>query len=150
MASNMQISTADNGTGDWPFRMIGGFAASCFIGALMSDIVYARDPNYVWSRFSVWAITIGLIAAGIAALIGLIDRLVHGRFRTLGSQWPYLLGFAAVVVVETFNAFVHSRDAYESVVPDGIALSAVAVVLLALTLLFGRVYSRSRTRRTSL
>lgn len=148
MASIPNPSVAAPASVDLPFKLIGGLAASCFIGALLTDIVYARNPDFVWVTFSVWAITIGLILAGVATLIGLVDRVAHGRFNVLvASRWPYLLGFAAVVVVEFFNAFVHSRDAYQSVVPDGITLSAVAVALLVLTPVVGRAYSRSRTRK---
>ncbi len=131
------------------FRMVFGFAAACFVGALVTDIVYVEVPDMQWSNFSMWLITVGLIVAAVAAnvglviaavatLIGLIDRLVHGRFGMLSTQWPYLLGFAAVVVVSIFNAFVHSRDAYQSVVPTGLTLSIVAVVTLLLIPVFER------------
>ena len=134
--------------GDAAFKIIGGMAASCLVGALVTDIVYARAPDMVWVTFSVWLITIGLIVAAVATLVGLVDRVVHGRFGTLFStRWPYLIGFALVVVVSIFNAFVHSRDAYQAVVPEGITLSAIAVVLLALTPIVGGAYSRTRVRK---
>ena len=133
---------------DVPFKLFFGAAAACFVGGLVTDIVYARSPDMVWVTFSVWLITIGLILAAVAVIFGAIDRLVHHRFGALSSRWPYLLGFAAASVVEIFNAFVHSRDAYTAVVPDGIALSVVAVLILVLTSIGGRVYSRSRTRRS--
>ncbi|MEO8937415.1 MAG: DUF2231 domain-containing protein [Burkholderiaceae bacterium] len=135
---------------DLPFKWVGGFAASCFVGALFTDIVYAEAPNAMWVTFSVWLITIGLIVAGVAALVGFIDRVAHHRLGMLGNVWPYLIGFAAVVVVSIFNAFVHSRDAYQAVVPGGITLSAVAVALLVLTAIVGRAHTRSRTRKTPL
>ena len=146
MASHMDLTAPTYVDVDRPFRMLGGMAATCFIGALVTDIVYARAPDMVW--VSVWAITIGLIVAAVATLTGLVDRAVHRRFGTLGTRWPYLLGFALVVVVEIFNAFVHSRDAYQAVVPEGITLSAVAVVLLVATLVVGRTHLRGTSRKT--
>ena len=133
---------------DVPFKLFFGAAAFCFIGALVTDIVYAREPDMVWVTFSVWLITIGLILALVAVVVGAIDRLVRHRFGALSSRWPYVLGFAAASVVEIFNAFVHSRDAYLAVVPDGITLSAVTFVILVATALVGRAYSRTRTRRS--
>ena len=130
------------------FRSIITVAASCFIGALVTDIVYARAPDFVWVTFSVWLITVGLLVAAVAALVGLVDRIVHKRLGTLGSRWPYLVGIVAAVVVSIFNAFVHSRDAYQAVVPDGITLSAVAVLLLLLTPLAGRLLTPTRSRET--
>ncbi len=134
--------------GDVPFKLVFGAAASCFVGALVTDIVYARNPDMVWVTFSVWLITIGLVLALVAVVLGAIDRLVHHRFGALTSRWPYVFGFAAASVVEIFNAFVHSRDAYVAVVPDGMTLSVVAVAILAVTAFAGRAYTRSRTRKS--
>ena len=135
---------------DLPFKLVGGLAAACFIAALVCDVVYVSSPDFKWVTFSVWLITCGLVIAGAATLIGLVDRLVRGRFGALGSYWPYLLGFAAVVLVSLINAFVHSRDAYEAVVPDGLALSVVAVALLGLTPILARAHTRARFRKASL
>lgn len=133
---------------DLPFKLLFGAAACCFVGALVTDVVYARAPDMVWVTFSVWLITIGLILAAIAVVAGAIDRLARRRFALLWSRWPYVVGFAAASVVELFNAFVHSRDAYEAVVPDGITLSLVAVAILALTPIAARVWLRSSTRKS--
>ncbi len=154
MASNIEFAAVPRsehpGDADTPFKLIGGFAAACFVGALVTDIVYAQAPEFMWVTFSVWLITVGLIVAGVAALVGLIDRIVHHRLGALGSRWPYLVGFAAVVVVSIVNAFVHSRDAYQAVVPEGIALSALAVLLLVLTAIVGRTVSRQSIRKSPL
>ena len=149
MASNLYEAVPAPVDRDLPFKLIGGLAASCCIGALVCDVVYTQSPDFMWVTFSVWLITIGLIVAGVAALVGLIDRLRRGRLGALSVRWPYLVGFAAVVIVSIFNAFVHSRDAYEAVVPDGIALSAVAVALLVLTPLFARAVLNTRHRKVS-
>lgn len=133
---------------DVPFKLAFGAAASCFVGALATDIVYTQAPDMVWVTFSAWLITIGLILALVAVILGAIDRLVHHRFGALTSRWVYILGFAAVSIVEIFNAFVHSRDAWQAVVPDGITLSVVAVALLVLTAILGRAHFRSRTRKS--
>lgn len=135
---------------DLPFKLVGGLAAACFIGALVCDVVYVASPDFKWVTFSVWLITSGLLIAGAAALIGLVDRLVRGRLGTVGLYWPHLLGFAAVVIVSIFNAFVHSRDAYEAVVPDGLALSVVAVAILVLTPILGRAHTGTRFSKASL
>ena len=132
---------------DRAFRMIFGAAAMCFVGALVTDVVYLRSPEFVWTTFSIWLITVGLLVAAVAAIVGLVVRIAHGRLGTLGARWPYLVGIVAACIVELFNAFVHSRDAYESVYPDGVALSAIAVVLLILTPIVGRALSRNRQRK---
>jgi uncharacterized membrane protein len=53
---------------------------------------------------------------------------VAGRARRLN-----MVSFALVLaagLLSLVNAFVHSRDAWTSVVPDGILLSAVSAILL--------------------
>ena len=35
-----------------------------------------------------------------------------------------------VYIIELFNAFVHSRDGWTSVVPTGLTLSIISVILL--------------------
>ena len=46
------------------------------------------------------------------------------------DPWP---GNTAVLVLAFFNALIHSRDAYTSVVPAGLILSLVVVLLLIVT-----------------
>lgn len=149
MASNLYDPSIATDDVDLPFKLIGGLAASCFIGALVADIVYSLSPDFMWVTFSVWLITIGLVVAAVATVVGLIDRVRYKRFGAVFAYWPYLLGFAAVIVVSIFNAFVHSRDAYEAVVPAGLTLSAVAVLLLVLTPIFARAVFRNRIRKVS-
>jgi uncharacterized membrane protein len=147
MVSNLYPPVASRPDADLPFKLVGGLAASCFVGALVCDLVYASSPDFMWVTFAVWLITVGLVVAAVATLVGIVDRLRRHRFGQVFASWPYLLGFAAVVVVSIFNAFVHSRDAYQAVVPDGLALSVVAVVLLALTPVFAAARSRTRSMK---
>ncbi len=134
---------------DRPFRALFHVAATCFVAGLVTDIVYARSPDFVWATFSVWLITIGLVVALVAAIVGLVDRVVHRRLGTLGSAWIYLLGIVLACVAEIFNAFVHSRDAYQSVVPEGVTLSAVTVLILLLTPIVGRSVYNTRIRKAA-
>jgi uncharacterized membrane protein len=44
-----------------------------------------------------------------------------------------VIGYALTILISLLNAFVHSRDAYTAVVPDGLTLSAIVVAVLLLT-----------------
>lgn len=105
----------------------------CFIGTLLSDIAYAETANMQWSNFSAWMLTIGLLVSIVVVIAGLIDFLGEPRIRALGIAWVHFLGNALVILLSIFNAFVHSRDAYTSVVPTGLVLSAIVVALLCVT-----------------
>ena len=126
------------------FRMVFGLSAACFIGALVTDVVYVTNPNMQWSNFSMWLLTVGLIIAAIAALVGLVELVrtrAPGWFRT---TWALPVGAAAASIVEIFNAFVHSRDAWQSVVPTGLTLSVVAVVILLLIPVLDHITTAAR------
>ena len=107
-----------------------GAGTSLLIAAFASDLFYWRTLLFQWNNISIWLLTAGLIVAAVAALalfaevlLGLAGHLAWGRFA----------GFAAAVLLSILNAFVHSRDAYTAVVPDGVGLSAsVAIILVAL------------------
>lgn len=104
------------------------FSASCFLLTLIFDIAYAESANMMWESASVWLLTIGLITGGVFVVVGLIEAFGFGRWPTMTLR----IGYAIALILSLFNAFVHSRDAYTSVVPTGLALStAVALVLFA-------------------
>ena len=113
--------------------MLVPFPVVCFTGALVTDIVYWRTADIMWSNFSAWLLTVGLLMGGLAALAGLIDFLSSRSIRAQTPAWPHMLGNVLVLGLSLVNAFVHSRDAWTSVVPTGLVLSAVVVLLMLVT-----------------
>jgi uncharacterized membrane protein len=105
----------------------------CFAGTLLTDIAYWQSANMQWANMSAWLLTIGLLIAVLAVIAGLIDFLGDRRIRDLRPAWIHAAGNALALVVAIFNAFIHSRDAYTSVVPTGLILSAVTVLILLVT-----------------
>ena len=106
---------------------------TCFVGTLVTDIVYARTFDMQWANMSAWLLTIGLIVSVLVVIVGLIDFLCERRIRALRAAWIHALGNALALVLSIFNAFIHSRDAYTSVVPQGLILSSVVVLILIVT-----------------
>ena len=113
--------------------MLVPFPAVCFVGAFCTDIAYWLSADMQWANFSIWLITAGLVMAGLAVVAGLIDLLRSRRPRAAKPAWLRLLGAVLAIVLSVVNAFVHSRDAYTSVVPTGIALSGLVVLVLLAT-----------------
>jgi uncharacterized membrane protein len=111
--------------------ILSAFPLAFFTGALATDIIYAESTNMMWANFSVWQITFGLIGGVLAAVAGIVDAVVHRgrpRPRREGSALHNLLSIFALAFA-LVNVFVHSRDAWTSVVPTGLILSVVTVVL---------------------
>ena len=105
----------------------------CFVGTLVTDIAYWFTANMQWANFSAWLLSVGLIVSALAAVAGLVDFFGDRRIRRLRPAWIHAAGNAAALVLSLINVFVHSRDAYTSVVPTGLILSASVVLILLVT-----------------
>jgi uncharacterized membrane protein len=113
--------------------MLVPFPIACFVGTLVTDIVYAKTFDPMWSNFSSWLLAAGLVMAALAAIAGLIDFLGSARIRALRPAWIHLIGNVVAVLLSFVNALVHSRDGYSAVVPTGLTLSAIVVAILLVT-----------------
>lgn len=113
--------------------MLVPFPIVCFVGALITDIAYYVTANMIWADFSAWLVTVGVIMGVLAAIAGLVDFASNRRIRAQRPAWPHVLGNILVLVLSSFNVLVHSRDAWTSVVPTGLILSAIVVLILPIT-----------------
>lgn len=102
-------------------------AAALLIAAFVTDLFYYETSIMQWANFSVWLITGGLVIALAAAVVLLVDFLLGhtGSIHRLEFS-----GLVLVAVLSIFNALIHSRDGWTSVVPQGITISAICAALL--------------------
>jgi uncharacterized membrane protein len=87
------------------------FPIVCFVGTLLTDLTYWRTADMMWADFSAWLVTVGIIM----------------------PAWPHAVGNAVALVLATLNMLVHTHDAWTSVVPWGLILSALVVLILLFT-----------------
>jgi uncharacterized membrane protein len=113
--------------------MLVPFPIACFVGTFLTDLVYWRTAEMMWADFSAWLITVGVIMGWLAAVAGLIDFASNRLIRMQPPAWWHAIGNAVVLVLATVNMFVHSRDAWTSVVPWGLILSGLMVLILLFT-----------------
>ncbi|CDN53018.1 Succinate dehydrogenase cytochrome b subunit family protein [Neorhizobium galegae bv. officinalis bv. officinalis str. HAMBI 1141] len=113
--------------------MLVPFPIACFVGTLLTDIAYWRSAEMMWANFSAWLISAGVVLGLIAAIAGLVDFIGDRAIRSQRPAWPHVIGNLIVLVIATINMFIHTRDAWTSVVPWGLTLSAVTVVILIVT-----------------
>lgn len=118
------------------------FAAACFTGGLITDIAYWQSMQMMWTNFSAWLLFAGAVMGAVALLAGVIDA-VRGQL-ALGSiaGWLYVLCTLAVLALAILNSFVHTRDAWTSVVPHGLILSATTFVLMLVASVLGARVNR--------
>lgn len=113
------------------FNLLDPIPFGFFVGALIFDIIYAKNANVFWMKSAAWLITLGLVFAIVPQLINLaLVWFKRNRVRTTGQVvnfWLNVVGIVAALV----NAFVHSRDAYATM-PDGVWLSVVTVLAMGI------------------
>ena len=104
-----------------------GAGATLLIAAFATDLVYWRSLLFQWNNFSAWLLTAGLVLAAIAGLALLVDVLWA---QVPAMAWGRFAGFTAASLLSLLNAYVHSRDAYTAVVPQGLELSALVTAIV--------------------
>jgi uncharacterized membrane protein len=110
----------------WHPHLIGS-GAVLLIATLSTDLIYMRTLLFQWENFSIWLLTGGLVLAALGGVTLILDILLH---RVARIDWERFTGLAVAAMLSLLNAFVHSRDAYTAVVPQGIVLSASVAILL--------------------
>jgi uncharacterized membrane protein len=116
--------------------MLVSFPIAYFTAAFVTDLAYWQTADVMWESFSDWLITAGLVTAGFAAIIFVIDFVRGKRSRRLA--WPHAVGYVLAVLLSLVNAFAHARDGYTAVVPTGLTVSALVVAILLITSWVGR------------
>jgi len=131
---NSDISGPMARSGGHPIlRILASFPIACFTCALVTDIAYVQTTNMMWADFSAWLLAVGMAGGVVAAIAGLVSLVANRRGRTQRSVWPIVVGSLLVLVIAFFNNLVHSRDAWTSVMPTGLALSVATVLVMLAT-----------------
>ena len=126
-------------------RWLGGFLTTFFTLALITDFAYMETALLQWQYFSIWLITAALIMGAFAVVAGIIDWATGGAHGRRGFGWHFGLTILALIV-GLVNAFIHSRDGWVAVVPQGILLSLLTVILLYAGGIIAALFDRPRTR----
>ncbi len=132
MASDNPRCTASIG-GRPIHAMLVPFPLTCFVGTFITDVVYWKTANMLWADMSDWLLTTGLVISIFVVIAGLIDFFGDRRIRDLRAAWLHGAGNGVALILSIFNALIHTRDAYTSVVPTGLILSALVVLILMFT-----------------
>jgi uncharacterized membrane protein len=111
------------------YRSLSAFAASALVGALATDVAYWRTADFLWVDMSDWLVSLAAIVGFVALIFAVFETIAMPRaFR---PSLAYGLLSLVAWALSVLNAFVHTRDGWTSVVPLGVALSALTVVVLA-------------------
>ena len=103
----------------------------------VTDIVYATTDSVFWAWVSYYMLWGGIISAGLAGVVGLIDFIGVPRVRTLRAGWAHMLLNVTVVALTLVNLLLREANLYADIVPSGLILSIVAAGLLMVSGWFG-------------
>src|SRR5215472_6199094 len=87
----------------------------------------------MWADFSDWLVTAGVVVGYVTILVTLIEVFGPRSAGLRRPTWPYAIGNIVTLILATLNMLVHTRDAWTSVVPWGLVLSATTVVVALVT-----------------
>jgi uncharacterized membrane protein len=104
---------------------------------LLTDILYALSADMIWADFSAWLLAVGFGGGVLAAIAWTINRIRHRSSYSSRATAIHIIGSLVVMGLAGINNLVHSRDAWTSVVPEGVALSVATVLLMLLTFWLG-------------
>src|ERR1700712_3734725 len=98
------------------------FPIVCFIGVLVTDIVFLNNHDHGWATASRYLLAAGLVMAVLAAVAGLTDFVGDKRVRSSDAV-KHMIANVAAVVLELVN--LASRLRSDAQIPHlGIILSA--------------------------
>jgi uncharacterized membrane protein len=115
------------------------FAVGYFLAVAACDLVYAQANVFVqnaapeFASITEWLLGAGLVMAGLAAIVALIDLLGEVRFRGLPDVRMYAAGGALVVALELYNLHIRTSAGAEAITPTGLILSVSAIAVLLAT-----------------
>jgi uncharacterized membrane protein len=104
------------------------FPIVCFIGTLVTDVVYLNNHDAGWATASRFLLGIGLVMAALAAVAGLTDFFGDKRIQS-SDAIKHMLANVTAVVIEIINFFLrlHNDAAIGKI---GVYLSAIVVLIL--------------------
>lgn len=103
----------------------------------VTDIVFAATASPFWATVSYYGLWAGLISAGLAAAVGLIDFFGVPRVRAVRAGWAHMLINVAVMALAVVNLLLRLGDTSELILPAGLMLSLVVLGLLIASGWFG-------------
>jgi uncharacterized membrane protein len=105
------------------------FPIVCFIGTLVTDIVFLNNHDPGWATASRYILGVGIVMAVLAAVAGLTDFMGDDRIRRASDALKHMLANVTAVVLEIVN-FVLRLNSDEAIGKVGVYLSVIVVLIL--------------------
>ncbi len=87
----------------------------------------------MWADFSDWLVIVGVIVGYLTIAVALIEVFAVRSARLRQRSWAWAIGLFVALILATLDMLVHTRDAWTSVVPWGVVLSAIVVAVVCVS-----------------
>jgi uncharacterized membrane protein len=104
-----------------------------FVATLVFDLMFWRTGTETWATGALWLLGIGVIAAALAAVTGLVDFTGDARIRQISDAWQHAIGNVIMVLVQLFSFYERYRYGTSAIIPLGLSLSVIAVLIMLFT-----------------
>lgn len=113
--------------------MLVPFPIAFFVSTFLCDLAFWNTGNEFWATAGLWLLGAGLVMAGLAAVVGLVDVLGDTRIRQLNDAWLHAGGNAVAVLIELYNFYTRYDEGVSAIIPTGTVLSGIVVAILLFT-----------------
>lgn len=113
------------------------FPIAFLVGTLISDVIFALSPDTFWAQASYVLILAGLVSGVLAAIVGSIDFWASSHIRSMRAAWVHMLGNGVALLLALANALSRANANASTFLSEGILLSLLTVLVLAITGWFG-------------
>jgi uncharacterized membrane protein len=104
-----------------------------FVATLVFDLIFWRTGSETWATGALWLLGVGLIAASLAAIAGVVDFTGDARIRQISDAWQHAIGNVIMVLLQLFSFYERYRYGTSAIIPLGLSLSVLAVLLMLFT-----------------
>lgn len=109
------------------------FPIALLLSAFGADLAFAASNDAFFARAALWLAGLGLVAAAVAASVGLADFVTIDRARVHTVGWVHAIGAGTTLVLAAASWLARLGDPIGAAVPWGLALSGLAAGALTVT-----------------
>lgn len=113
--------------------MLVTFPIAFYIGALGADAAYWFTADVFWTRAAIWLLGAATTMGALAGITGTIELFAVRDIRHRAASWNHFLAAVMLLAVGAINWMFRMREPIESVLPQGIYLSALTAAMVAVT-----------------
>lgn len=113
--------------------MMVAFPITLAMGTLTSDLFYWWTGDLFWARVALWAAGVGFVMGVLAGIAGTVELLIVPGIRIRAASWSHFVLAVMLLSLMGLNWWARLPDPVAAILPWGVAMSALAAGMTAIT-----------------